>query len=285
MQHYTRWGEVDFERCVLSLRKAKAGAREVPLSPGAIAILKVLQANPRSANPSALEFPITYECLKSAWNRACVRANVMDANVHDLRHTAATRFSLEFHGDMPLLKVITGHKTDSQLQRYVTLADVAITGDKKGINKRVQYAELRKLVRDGKVDVVVCDQLCRLARHAAEALDFFDEMKASGVRLITSDGFDSDAPTSQLLFGIKAVFAQFFLEETRHRVKRGMNGGFKRGAMVTAIPAQLDDGQVTHQGQGAEQIGQTTAGRTLLSAPAWGNPLRAPPCAASPTQF
>lgn len=117
-----------------------------------------------------------------------------------------------------------------------TLADVAITGGKKGINKRVQYAELRKLVRDGKVDVVVCDQLCRLARDAAEALDFFDEMKASGVRLITSDGFDSDAPTSQLLFGIKAVFAQFFLEETRHRVKRGMNGGFKRGAMVTAIP-------------------------------------------------
>lgn len=117
-----------------------------------------------------------------------------------------------------------------------TFADVAITGGKKGINKRVQYADLRKLVRDGKVDVVVCDQLCRLARDAAEALDFFDEMRASGVRLLTSDGFDSNAPTSQLLFGIKAVFAQFFLEETRHRVKRGMNGGFKRGAMVTAIP-------------------------------------------------
>lgn len=117
-----RWGGVDFERCILSLGDAKAGAREVPLSPGAIAILKALQANPRSANPSARVFPITYECLKSAWNRACVRANVMGANVHDLRHTAATRFSLEFHGDMPLLKVITGHKTDSQLQRYVNLS-------------------------------------------------------------------------------------------------------------------------------------------------------------------
>ena len=116
-----RWGDVNFERCILSLRDGKAGARKVPLTPGAIAILKTLQANPRSANPSARVFPITYECLKSAWNRACERAGVVGAHVHDLRHTAATRFSLEFHGNMPLLKVITGHKTDSQLMRYINI--------------------------------------------------------------------------------------------------------------------------------------------------------------------
>lgn len=122
-----RWGDVDLDRCILSLRDGKAGGRKVPLGPGAISILKTLQANPRSTNPSARVLPITYKCLKSAWNRACKRAGVVGAHVHDLRHTAATRFSLEFHGDMPLLKVITGHKTDSQLQRYINLnADDAV---------------------------------------------------------------------------------------------------------------------------------------------------------------
>lgn len=117
-----RWRDVDFEQCILTLRRGKAGGRKVPLGPGAVAILKTLQANLRSADPLARVFPITYECLKSAWNRACERAGVEGAQIHDLRHTAATRFSLEYHGNMPVLKVITGHKTDSQLLRYINVS-------------------------------------------------------------------------------------------------------------------------------------------------------------------
>lgn len=118
----------------------------------------------------------------------------------------------------------------------LVFTDEAITGAQKAINKREQYAALRRAICRGDVDVLICDQLCRLARHAAEALNFFDELKSHGVRLLTADGFDSAAPTAQLLFGMKSVFAQFFLEETRHRVMRGMAGEFQRGSMVTAIP-------------------------------------------------
>jgi site-specific DNA recombinase len=115
-------------------------------------------------------------------------------------------------------------------------SDDAMTGAAHGTHRREQYHALREAIRGGQVDVIICDQQCRLARSAKESLAFFDELKAYGVRLLTADGFDSEQPTAQLLFGIKSVFSEFFLDETRHRVRRGMYGEFERGAMVTAVP-------------------------------------------------
>lgn len=115
-------------------------------------------------------------------------------------------------------------------------ADDAITGAAHSTHKREQYHALRESIRQGKVDVILCDQQCRLARSAKESLTFFEELKEHNVRLLTADGFDSEHATSQLLFGIKSVFSEFFLDETRHRVRRGMMGEFERDAMVTAIP-------------------------------------------------
>ncbi|BBO99430.1 tyrosine-type recombinase/integrase [Sulfuriferula nivalis] len=115
------WQDVDWDRCILKLGDAKAGARDVPLSPPAIAVLRELQERAGEADPQARILPITYESLKAAWNRARDRAGLENANLHDLRHTGATRFALEFHGNLPVLKLITGHKTDVQLQRYVNV--------------------------------------------------------------------------------------------------------------------------------------------------------------------
>ncbi len=121
-----RWQDVDWDRCILKLGDAKAGARNVPLSPSAIAVLRQLQARADETDPQKRIFPISYEALKAAWNRACERAGIDNANLHDLRHTGTTRFALEYHGNLPVLKLITGHKTDVQLLRYVNIkvADV-----------------------------------------------------------------------------------------------------------------------------------------------------------------
>jgi DNA invertase Pin-like site-specific DNA recombinase len=130
------------------------------------------------------------------------------------------------------------------VSKSLIFSDDAITGAAKATHKREQYHALRAAVCAGQVDVIVCDQQCRLARSAKEALTFFDELKAHKVRLLTADGFDSEHATSQLLFGIKSVFSEFFLEETRHRVCRGMHGEFERGAMVTAVPYGYEVGVV-----------------------------------------
>ncbi|MHB1657290.1 MAG: tyrosine-type recombinase/integrase [Burkholderiales bacterium] len=116
-----RWQDVDWDRCILKLGDAKAGARNVPLNPGAIAVLRQLKDRTNGVDPQTRIFPISYESLKAAWTRACERAGIENANLHDLRHTGTTRFALEYHGNLPVLKLITGHKTDVQLQRYINI--------------------------------------------------------------------------------------------------------------------------------------------------------------------
>lgn len=118
----------------------------------------------------------------------------------------------------------------------LTFADDAVSGQGKKTQKRTQYLALREVIRAGEIDVLVCDQQCRLARNAKEALDFLDDLRKHNVRLLTADGFDSNDAAAQLLFGIKSVFSEFFIDETRHRVSRSMNGEFDRGSMITAIP-------------------------------------------------
>ena len=116
-----RWEAIDWGRCVLTLGEAKAGCRDVPLSPAAMAVLHHLRERAGEVDPRARILPLSYEALKAAWNRARIRAGIEDVNIHDLRHTGTTRFALEYHGNLPVLKLITGHKTDIQLQRYVNI--------------------------------------------------------------------------------------------------------------------------------------------------------------------
>ncbi|MHB0920561.1 MAG: tyrosine-type recombinase/integrase [Thiomonas delicata] len=108
------WGDVDWSEKILHLRDAKTGARDVALSPAALDALKRL---PQGAADAPL-VNLTYAAVRAAWTRACERAGLEDARIHDLRHTAATEFALE-HGNVFLLQAFTGHKTLSQLTRYV----------------------------------------------------------------------------------------------------------------------------------------------------------------------
>lgn len=118
---HASWSNVDWDRCVLKLQDAKAGARLVPLSPNAVVILKYLQSIVENAGPEQPILPTTYEALKKAWHIACEKAGIDDAQIHDLRHTGTTRYAIEYNGNLPLLKLITGHKTYSQLMRYINL--------------------------------------------------------------------------------------------------------------------------------------------------------------------
>lgn len=122
------------------------------------------------------------------------------------------------------------------LSESLVFADDAISGQGQYTHKRTRYVAMREAIRAGEVDVLICDQQCRLARSARESLEFLDELGQHNVRLITADGFDSTARTAQLIYGIKSVFSEFFIDETRHRVVRSMQGEFERGSMVSALP-------------------------------------------------
>ena len=118
---YARWCDVDWDRNVLQLFDGKYKGRMVPLPPEAVAVLRELQAKTPDAAPGERIFPTTYEAVKKAWTTACAEAKVKGVRLHDLRHTAATRYALEFGGNIPILQLITGHKTLAMLQRYINL--------------------------------------------------------------------------------------------------------------------------------------------------------------------
>ncbi|NMF86934.1 tyrosine-type recombinase/integrase [Aromatoleum petrolei] len=137
-----RWRDINWTRRVLELPDAKTGRRLVPLSPGAIVILGELAQRAKEAEearqkkqkrqrkpvkpgepygPDARVFPTTYEAVKKAWSQACKAAEVEGVRLHDLRHTSATRYALEYKGNLPVIMLITGHKTTQMAMRYINL--------------------------------------------------------------------------------------------------------------------------------------------------------------------
>lgn len=123
---YASWGDVDWSRSVLQLRDSKSGARDVPLSGAAVDALRRIAALTGDPRPEDKLVTVTYEALKASWQRACIAAQVDDLHLHDLRHTAATRFALRT-GNFSLVQVLTGLKTMSQMARYVNVtADDAV---------------------------------------------------------------------------------------------------------------------------------------------------------------
>jgi hypothetical protein len=112
-----KWKGVDWDKRLLCLEDAKAGARNVPLSPRAIEILKALGP---SDEPEDKIIGISYEALKAAWTRACERAGIEDLHIQDLRHTAATRMALK-SGNIFIVQKLTGHKTIEMVKRYVNV--------------------------------------------------------------------------------------------------------------------------------------------------------------------
>ncbi len=121
---HVRWSNVNWEADIIKLDDSKNGQRDVPLSPAAVRALRQLEAL-RSDQTDDRIVDISYEALKASWELICKRADVTELRLHDFRHTAATRLALAT-GNIFLVMALTGHKTLSQVRRYVNVkaADV-----------------------------------------------------------------------------------------------------------------------------------------------------------------
>lgn len=112
-----RWEHVDLKDRVAILYDTKNGEdRVVPLSSRAISALTAL---PRRIDGKV--FGICPDAITKAFSRACERAGVTDARIHDLRHEATSRLFEKGTLDMMEVATITGHKTLQMLKRYTHL--------------------------------------------------------------------------------------------------------------------------------------------------------------------
>jgi len=90
--------------------------------------------------------------LKTAWNKAQVRAGFPDALMHDLRRTAVRNMT---RAGIPAkqARLISGHRTDSVLDRYdiVDERDIQVAGQKLAIYLERKEELVSALNQDRKV--------------------------------------------------------------------------------------------------------------------------------------
>lgn len=67
-------------------------------------------------------FPLTDNAFRHAWNRLIKHTKIKALTFHDLRHEAISRM-FESGYSIPQIMAISGHKTVSQLFRYVQLQE------------------------------------------------------------------------------------------------------------------------------------------------------------------
>jgi integrase len=118
-----QWSFVDRRSSCLRLPDSKTGKKDVPVGEP---VLELLQSIPRIVgNP----YVITAKCgcghladLQPFWQRVRLRAGLIDARIHDLRHTFATMAASQGMS-LPIIGKMLGHKTVQSTQRYAHLGN------------------------------------------------------------------------------------------------------------------------------------------------------------------
>ena len=99
-----------------------------------------------------------------------------------------------------------------------TYFDAAASGA--SVKLRPEFEQLRLDAENHRFDVVVTESLDRLSRRLADMADLHDRLSYHGIRLHTVDRGEISA----LLMGMLGGMAQSFLEDLRHKTKRGQRG-------------------------------------------------------------
>jgi len=132
-----RWGQVDFNRQVITLHDTKNGERRaLPLVGEAFALLQARSKvrnlkDSRVFPPHNAKGKADYIDLRAPWENALKTAGITDFHWHDLRHTAASYLAMSGVSLVEIAKVL-GHRTLQMVARYSHLSDghIVATGEK-----------------------------------------------------------------------------------------------------------------------------------------------------------
>lgn len=121
-----RYDQINFDARRIYLARAKAGAREQPITPNLAACIAV--ARERATDKTGWVFPSQRKgedathrlSMAKQFKRAVERAGLSPQRVtpHVMRHTAITRL-VQAGVDLPTIQKISGHKTLLMVMRYV----------------------------------------------------------------------------------------------------------------------------------------------------------------------
>ena len=117
-----RWEHVDLEADELRLPDSKTGARRVPLSPSALAVIAERPRVP--GNPWVIpgrNAGAPLRNLQYPWEILRARAGLEDVRIHDLRHSFASR-ALALGESLPMIGELLGHRRVRTTARYAHLS-------------------------------------------------------------------------------------------------------------------------------------------------------------------
>jgi integrase len=110
-----RWKNIDLKRRLFLFETEKTGKqRAVALHPD---IIRLLESMPRGFGETPL-FIVSIDRIERNWKKACQKAKIKDARIHDLRRTRATIWHKEQGLPQDLIMSMSGHRTDSMFRRY-----------------------------------------------------------------------------------------------------------------------------------------------------------------------
>lgn len=118
------WHDIDFERKAILLQTTKNGERRlIPLTGLSLELIKRLNTIRKSTwvfpSPKNLDQPID---IRSAWERALRKADILNFKFHDLRHTAASYLAMN-NASLIEIGTLLGHKTVQMTKRYAHLSN------------------------------------------------------------------------------------------------------------------------------------------------------------------
>lgn len=122
------------------------------------------------------------------------------------------------------------------VENAFVFSDSAVSGTAKGRAKRLGYQRLLDAIQNGLVDVVIVDDVSRVARNMLEGATLMEIAEQKGLRIITCDGIDSKQRDWTLLWSFKLITAVQEVKGTADKVVRGMVGQLERGYQI-AQPA------------------------------------------------
>jgi integrase len=127
---FLRWQDVDLQRERIILHHTKNGERRTLPVKGLG--LQLLRAHARQRQPhSDFVFPGSVAGkpvdIRTAWESAVKKAELVDFRFHDLRHTTASYLAMN-SASLPEISEVLGHKTLQMVRRYAHLSEQHTAG-------------------------------------------------------------------------------------------------------------------------------------------------------------
>ena len=117
----------------------------------------------------------------------------------------------------------------------LVFSDAAISGAATG--NRPGLTGLRQAIASRQISAVAVESLDRLSRDQADLALIAREMRAAGVRLITSDpGEISDDAAGIMQIGMRGMIGQIYLKDLANKTRRGLEGVVAEGRHTGAPP-------------------------------------------------